>query len=347
MESGRSKDPNWSARALQLPPRKARPSRSPPMGNTIVVGGPMDQQEHLRRSRDRGDLDLVRTGGSGRNRESSWSTPASRVTRKNYGRGQGGSVSLPRTETRPSSEVTGASPGSGRGAERSGRRDRRSEPRELWRSPRMATPRSWLDTARRRSGLGTRESGRSKHPDWLPLQSGIHGSEVGCPLGRREHSYRGEPGFNNYIGDARVFTRNGGVWSQQGETLAGSNASGEVEQGVSVSISADGSTAFVGSFYDKGSAGAVWVWSRKGTSWSQQGPKLVGSGAQGYVSQGSSGLPSADGTTAIVGGAGDNGFDGAAWIWSKRSGPWKADGQATGLRCRGERQPRIRRGAIG
>ena len=48
----------------------------------------------------------------------------------------------------------------------------------------------------------------------------------------------------------------------------------------------------------------------------QQGPKLVGTGAVGQlVEQGFSVALSADGNTAVVGGLSDNGGDGAAWVF--------------------------------
>ena len=49
----------------------------------------------------------------------------------------------------------------------------------------------------------------------------------------------------------------------------------------------------------------------------QQGAKLVGTGAVGNAYQGSSVSLSADGTTAMVGGYGDNGFAGAAWVYTE------------------------------
>jgi hypothetical protein len=42
------------------------------------------------------------------------------------------------------------------------------------------------------------------------------------------------------IGAAWVFTRSGGVWTQQGNKLAGTDAVGMAEQGISVSLSGDG-----------------------------------------------------------------------------------------------------------
>jgi hypothetical protein len=48
----------------------------------------------------------------------------------------------------------------------------------------------------------------------------------------------------------------------------------------------------------------------------QQGPKLVGSGAVGTAVQGISVALSADANTAIEGGRSDNSSAGAAWIYS-------------------------------
>jgi hypothetical protein len=50
---------------------------------------------------------------------------------------------------------------------------------------------------------------------------------------------------------------------------------------------------------------------------SQQGPKLVGTGAVGNAAQGASVSLSADGNTAIVGGYNDNSNAGAAWVWTR------------------------------
>ena len=117
-------------------------------------------------------------------------------------------------------------------------------------------------------------------------------------------------------GAAWVWTRSGGVWTQQGPKLVGSDAVGSADQGISVSLSADGNTAIVGGEADNGNAGAAWVWTRSGGVWTQQGAKLVGSGASSGAQQGSSVSLSADGTTAIVGGPGDNNYAGAAWVFA-------------------------------
>jgi hypothetical protein len=66
--------------------------------------------------------------------------------------------------------------------------------------------------------------------------------------------------------------------------------------------------------------------------WSQQGPKLVGTGAIGaFVEQGWSISLSSDGNTAIVGGPGDNGDTGfgvgAAWVFTRSGRVWTQQGR--------------------
>ncbi len=119
---------------------------------------------------------------------------------------------------------------------------------------------------------------------------------------------------NNFIGATWVFTRSGTSWSQQGPKLVGSGVSGAAAyQGTSVSLSGDGNTALIGGDQDNSGVGAAWVFARAGTTWSQQGSKLVGSGAVGPAGEGSGVALSSDGSTALIGGYGDNGSIGAAW----------------------------------
>jgi hypothetical protein len=59
----------------------------------------------------------------------------------------------------------------------------------------------------------------------------------------------------------------------------------------------------------------------------QQGPKLVGTGAVGGAgTQGFSVALSADGNTAIVGGWRDNSSAGAAWVYTRSGGVWTQQG---------------------
>ena len=141
---------------------------------------------------------------------------------------------------------------------------------------------------------------------------------------------------NSGAGAAWVFTRAAdGSWSQQGQKLVGKDADGttpaDAEQGSSVALSADGNTALLGGPGDNSFAGATWVFTRSSDgTWTQQGNKLVGSGAVNtpFLSgeQGYSVALAADGNTALIGGPDDNDFAGAAWIFTRTGGAWTQHG---------------------
>jgi hypothetical protein len=87
-------------------------------------------------------------------------------------------------------------------------------------------------------------------------------------------------------------------------------------------LSDDGDTAMISGPHDNSYTGAAWVYTRSGTAWTQQGSKLVGTGAVGSARQGSSIALSADGNTAIVGGISDNRLAGATWVHSRSGTVW-------------------------
>jgi hypothetical protein len=75
---------------------------------------------------------------------------------------------------------------------------------------------------------------------------------------------------------AWVFTRSGGVWTQQGNELVGTGAAGNGggNSPPPVALSADGNTAILGA--DSSSPpGAAWVFTRTNGVWTQQGNELV------------------------------------------------------------------------
>ena len=111
-------------------------------------------------------------------------------------------------------------------------------------------------------------------------------------------------------------------FSQQGPKLVGTGATGPASQGFSVSLSSDSNTAIVGGGDDNTAEGAAWVFTRSGGVWTQQGDKLVGTGATGTTRQGDSVSLSSDGNTAIVGGPTDPPM-GAAWVYVATTVPKK------------------------
>ena len=82
--------------------------------------------------------------------------------------------------------------------------------------------------------------------------------------------------------------------------LVGSGAVGAALEAVSVAVSADGNTAVLGGYDDNSNAGAAWVFTRSGGTWSQQGTKLVGSGAVNPAFQGNAVAVSADGNASVT-----------------------------------------------
>jgi hypothetical protein len=136
-------------------------------------------------------------------------------------------------------------------------------------------------------------------------------------------------------GAAWVFTRSGSTWKQQGSQLkieeeggeqcVGSG--GECGFGRSVALSADGNTALIGGPQDDGNRGAAWVFTRSGSTWTQQGGALTGGEEQvGEGRFGQSVALSADGDTALVGGPKVHHNRGAAWVFTRSGSAWMQQG---------------------
>ena len=103
-------------------------------------------------------------------------------------------------------------------------------------------------------------------------------------------------------------------------------ASSNIQQGWSVALNADGTTAVVGTRnYDNGK-GAALIFTRSGNTWTQQGLRLLGTGYIGNSGQGVSVAISADGNTVLIGGNGDNSGQGAAWVFTRNGGVWTQQG---------------------
>ena len=122
------------------------------------------------------------------------------------------------------------------------------------------------------------------------------------------------------VGAVWIFNRQGAVWTQQGNKLVGSDYVGASQQGYSLSMSGDGNTLCVGGAYDNSALGAMWIFTRTGVNWTQQGSKLVGSGYSGgtpgvNVFQGVSSSLTTSGNKLVVGGSGDSSSVGAVWTF--------------------------------
>jgi FG-GAP repeat len=84
----------------------------------------------------------------------------------------------------------------------------------------------------------------------------------------------GAPGDNGGVGAAWVFSRSGGVWTQQAKIVPSDAADKPPAFGTSVALSADGNTALIGGPNDNCTLppclGSGWVFTRSGSTWSEQ-----------------------------------------------------------------------------
>jgi len=137
-------------------------------------------------------------------------------------------------------------------------------------------------------------------------------------------------------GAAWIFDDTGCGMTQSGTKLVGTGGNVSAWQGYSVSLSADGNTAMVGGCNDNNLAGAAWIFTNNGSSWTQQ-VRLMGGGATGSARQGSAVALSADGNTAISAGFTDDSGKGAFWVYKKAvGGTWvQQDAKVRGTNASG------------
>ena len=114
-------------------------------------------------------------------------------------------------------------------------------------------------------------------------------------------------------GSVYVFTRSGSTWTQQ-TRLQASDALANDNFGYSVALSSDGNTLAIGAVVDDNSggsdAGSVYVFTRSGSTWTQQG-RLQASDAAASDQFGSSVALSSDSNTLAIGAAYDDNTGGA------------------------------------
>ena len=115
-----------------------------------------------------------------------------------------------------------------------------------------------------------------------------------------------------YQGTAYVFTRSNGTWSQA-QKLTSDDGTDFNYFGYSVAL--DGTTAFIGADL----LGAVYVFQQSGGTWAQS-QKLTGSDEGvgdifGYS-------VAIQGSTAFVGSYGNNGYQGAVYVFTEEGGTW-------------------------
>lgn len=129
---------------------------------------------------------------------------------------------------------------------------------------------------------------------------------------------------SNDQGAVGVYVRSGSTWSLQAQ-LNGVNASAQF--GYSVALSEDGNTALIGAKWDTSNQrrGAVHVFTRSGTTWSEQAKLTPSTQYQSGLGFPKSLAISADGNTAVMGAYDDNTSGsnvGTVWVYTRSGTTW-------------------------
>jgi hypothetical protein len=164
----------------------------------------------------------------------------------------------------------------------------------------------------------------------------------------------GGPGDNENNGAVWVFTRSRETWIQQGEKLTGEGEQNFNDRcfpdrpnchiggrfGASLALSSNENTAVTGGPRDDTSVfegglrpeGAIWVFTRSGSVWNQQGDKLTGTGGSNFEGRalGESVALSANGNTTLAGAPFADWAEepeGAAWAFTRSGATWAQQGE--------------------
>ena len=144
-------------------------------------------------------------------------------------------------------------------------------------------------------------------------------------------AYSDDVGANADQGSAYVFVRSGAIWTQQAQLTAPDGATADL---FSIAVAISGDTALVGAHFDDVGAntnqGSAYVFTRIGTTWTQQA-QLTASGGSADDLFGIAVALSGD--TVIVGASGDdvgsNSDQGTAYVFIRSGATWTQQAQLT------------------
>lgn len=124
-------------------------------------------------------------------------------------------------------------------------------------------------------------------------------------------------------GSVYVFTRSGSTWTQQAR-LSASDPVNTGLFGKSVALNSDGSTLLVGSYYSNSFKGSAYVFTRSGSTWTQQA-KLTAPDGLSDDYYGYSVALSSNGDIAVVGSSRDDNAledSGSAYVYTRTDSTW-------------------------
>ena len=133
----------------------------------------------------------------------------------------------------------------------------------------------------------------------------------------------GAPHDNTYTGAAYVFVRSGTTWSQQAKLTASDKATNDF---FGRHLLLDGDTALVSTTRKSSDKGAVYVFTRSGSTWSQQAKLTASDGA----SNDDFGFTLAyENNTAVIGAWAKSSRTGAAYVFVRSSTSWSQQAKLT------------------
>lgn len=135
------------------------------------------------------------------------------------------------------------------------------------------------------------------------------------------------PNPSSNIGAAYVFTRSGTTWTQQQKLTASDGASGDLF-GFG-SLSGDGNQALIGAPGKNSMTGVAYVFTRSGTTWTQQQELMANDGAGGDFFGAGGGSLNADGTTALISALGKNSLTGVVYVFALTGSTWTQQQELT------------------
>lgn len=125
----------------------------------------------------------------------------------------------------------------------------------------------------------------------------------------------------SYTGAAYVFTKSGSSWSQQARIVP-NDVSQYMQFGYTVHLSDDGNTAAIQSGVRAADPGTVYIFTRSGSTWSQQAKinSSVNPSQYGF-GQNAVGL-SSDGSKLVIGSSSDSSDTGAVHVYTRSGSSW-------------------------
>ena len=134
-------------------------------------------------------------------------------------------------------------------------------------------------------------------------------------------------GDNTNVGATWIYTRTAGTWSKQSKIIPTDNI-GFCLFGTSVSLSANGDTLATSGSSDNSDIGAVWIYTRAGSTWTEQ-TKIIPANNVGNCQFGVSVSLSSGGDTLAIGAPNDNTDYGAVFTYERFIGVWSQNQKIT------------------